>query len=266
MSLPAPSGKRSLPQFVSVPPSNSYAPFRAYCFQNISSFNTDRTPFACQAMYLNIHDLPTDVLVHIFSLLRGQDIARCIEVSKLVLFLLSHLTFNKVCHCFADLVRSDLYLQYTIELAQNGMVDGHSHTLTTSERLQRLREYSSRFRSGRFDHEDLAAHPHYVHQMRNGQWNTSSVDESSQSTLHGSDLRIETVTAHSQDGPSDMFLSVFTPGSAQAGTQSKRSLLRIGTADEYAILITNWAIDGAQDLLVMTERADIAIPEHLRPQ
>ena len=219
----------------------------------------------CQAMYLNIHDLPTDVLVHIFSLLRGQGIARCIEVSKLVLFLLSHLTFNKVCHCFADLVRSDLYLQYTIELAQNGMVDGHSHTLTTSERLQRLREYSSRFRSGRFDHEDLTAHPHYVHQMRKGQWNASSVDESSLSSLHGSDIRIETTT-HSRDGPSDMFLSVFTPGSAQTGIKSSRSLLRISTADEHAILITNWAIDGAQDLLVMTERADIAIPEHLRPQ
>ncbi|KAM5536868.1 hypothetical protein V8D89_009415 [Ganoderma adspersum] len=171
----------------------------------------DRMLFVCQTTHLNIHDLPTDILVHIFSFLHGQDITRCI--------------------------------QYKIELAQNGMVNGHSSTISTSERLQRLREYSSKFCSRRFDHEDLTSHPHYICQMRNGQWNVTQID-----------------------GPPDMFLSTFTPGSAQAGIQSSHSLLRISTADGHAILVTKWAIDGAQDLLVISKRADIAMPEHLRPQ
>ena len=243
------------------------SPFGAPCYQSISSFNMDGTPFVCPAAHLNINDLPIDVLVHIFSLLHGQDIARCIEVSRLVLVRSSDLTGIQVCHCFADLVRSDLYLQYKIELVQSGMVDGHSSTIPTFEKLQRLREYSSRFRSGRFDHEDLAAHPHYMHQMRNGRWNASSVDESSLSSLHGPDVRIPTFM-HNQDGPSDVFLSVFTLGSGQAGTQSSRSLLRISPADEHAMITTKWAIDGSQDLLVMTGpgRTNIGMSEHLRSE
>ena len=267
--LPARSGSRLrfLFQFAPGPPSNCLLPLRSPCYRSVSSFSMDGTPFVCEAARLNIHDLPTDVLVHIFSFLHGQDIARCIEVSRFVLFLLSDLTCNKVCHCFADLIRSDLYLQYKIELAQNGMVDGHSSTIPTFEKLQRLREYSSRFRSGRFDHEDLAAHPHYVHQMRNSRYQATSVDESSLSSLHGPDVRIPTFM-HNQDGPSDMFLSVFTLGSGQAGTQSSRSLLRISPADEHAMITTKWAIDGSQDLLVMTGpgRTNIGMSEHLRSE
>ncbi|PIL34945.1 hypothetical protein GSI_02732 [Ganoderma sinense ZZ0214-1] len=207
------------------------------------------THVGCKGTCLEIRDLPTDVLALVFSLLHGQDIVRCI----------------KVCRGFAELIRSDLYLQYKIELSQNGMVDGELSTLPVSERLQRLREYSSRFRNGSFDREDLSVHPRHVQQVRSGRWNSSSLDERSLSTLYGVDTRFPTTT-HDQDGPSDMFLSVFTPGSAEAGIQSSRYLLRISTADEHAFIMTKWAIDGAQDLLVMTEKADISMPEHLRPQ
>ena len=144
------------------------------------------------------------------------------------------------------------------------MIDGDLSTLPVSERLQRLREYSSRFRNGSFDHEDVSAHPRHVQQMRSGRWNSASFDERSLSSLHGVDIRISWPT-HDQDGPHDMFLSVFTPGSAQAGIQSTRDLLRSSTTDEHAAIMTKWAIDGAQDLLVMTEKADIGMPEHLQP-
>lgn len=147
------------------------------------------------------------------------------------------------------------------------MVDGDSstNTIPTSEPLQRLREYSSRFRSGAFDHEDLAAHPHYVREMRNVSWIAPSLDGSSLSSLNGPHFYPFT---HRPDVPFDtgMFLSTFTPGSALAGIQSSCSLLRISAAEEHAILINKWAIDTSQDLLVMSERFDISMPEHLRLQ
>ena len=138
------------------------------------------------------------------------------------------------------------------------MVDGGSNALPTgiSERLHHLREYASRFRDGRFDHEDLAAHPQYVLQMRDGisssRWNTRSPDESSLSNLHG------------RDGRSDLFLSIFTPGSAQAGIPSSRCVLPIGTAGEPGLIIARRAIDGAQDLLVVAGTAGGAVPKPLR--
>ncbi|PIL34968.1 hypothetical protein GSI_02755 [Ganoderma sinense ZZ0214-1] len=147
-----------------------------------------------------------------------------------------------VCRYFEEVVRSNLYLQYKIELAQNGMVNGYSSILSISERLQRLREYASRFRDGIFDHEDLAAHPHYTHQVRSLPQNP-------------------TLT---QNGRYGMALSVFTPGSAQAGIQSSRYLLPIGRAGKQGLIISRWAIDEAQDLLVMVETADLTLPEQLR--
>ena len=73
---------------------------------------------------------------------------------------------------------------------------------------------------------------------------------------------------HRPDVPFDtgMFLSTFTPGSALVGIQSSCSLLRISAAEEHAVLINKWAIDTSQDLLVMSERFDISMPEHLRLQ
>ncbi len=111
------------------------------------------------------------------------------------------------------------------------MVDGDSSTLPTSDRLQCLRQYSSKFESGTFDHKDLGAYPDYVLRMRNLSWNT--VVESSSSDLY------------SQNGRSDLSLSVFTPGSTQAGIQSSHCLLPIGAAGQPGLVVTKWAIDSA---------------------
>ncbi|KAM5539530.1 hypothetical protein V8D89_006802 [Ganoderma adspersum] len=185
---------------------------------------------------LEIRDLTADVLVLVFSLLHGQDIARC----------------TRVCRYFGGLIHSVLYLQYKIELAQNGMVDGDSSILPVSQRLQRLRQYSSNFYGGVFDHEDLAAYPDYVLRIRNLGWNVAIPAESSFSDLY------------SRGGRSNFSLSVYTPRSAQAGIQSSRCILPIGAAGGSGLLITKWAIDGAQDLLVMGEIANIGMPEQLQ--
>ncbi|KAM5541131.1 hypothetical protein V8D89_005060 [Ganoderma adspersum] len=123
-----------------------------------------------------------------------------------------------------------------------------------ASRLQRLRQYSSKFASGSFDYEDFGTHHHdYVlQQLRILRWNTTMPADSSFSNLYSQDCR------------SDLALSIFTPGSAQAGIQSSHCLIHIGTAGEPGLVITKWAIDDAQDLLVIAEVADIAIPERLR--
>ncbi|KAM5541124.1 hypothetical protein V8D89_005053 [Ganoderma adspersum] len=185
---------------------------------------------------LEIRDLTADVLVLVLSLLHGQDIARC----------------TRVCRYFAELIRSDLSLQYKIELAQNGMVDGDSSTLPVSGRLQRLREYAYMFCNGNFDHEDLGSHPIYAQQLRGLPRKWVAVGQ-------------QLSNLYSWDRRSDMTLSVFTPGSAQAGFQSNRCLLPISRAGRQGLIIREWAIDGAQDLLVMAEIADtVGMPEEVR--
>ncbi|KAM5539529.1 hypothetical protein V8D89_006801 [Ganoderma adspersum] len=112
-----------------------------------------------------------------------------------------------------------------------------------ASRLQRLRQYSSKFASGSFDYEDFGTHHHdYVlQQLRILRWNTTMPTDSSFSNLYSQDCR------------SDLALSIFTPGSAQAGIQSSYCLIHIGTAGEPGLFITKWAIDDAQDLLVIAE-------------
>ncbi len=134
---------------------------------------------------LRIVDLPTDVLVLIFSLLRGQDIARSTRVSVHVRSMELLLTCYQVCRSFSDL--SHLCLQYTIDLAQNGMVDGNTSVLPVSERLQRLRQYSSDFRIGTFYRECSMVHTSFLlipcaalraqaHAALSGQGATASTD------------------------------------------------------------------------------------------
>ena len=150
----------------------------------------------------------------------------------------------QACRYFASIVRSDLYLQYKLELAQNGMVDGASSTLPLSDRLQRLRRYSSNFQRGIFDREYPGAHHCYLPQVRNLSWNAAMPGVSSFSNLYGLGYR--------DNRP----LPVFIPGSKAAGIESSRFLLPIGTAAEPGLLVTNWAIDDAQDLLVVAEVTD----------
>ncbi|KAM5541118.1 hypothetical protein V8D89_005047 [Ganoderma adspersum] len=174
-----------------------------------------------------ISHLPAEVLFLIFWCLHGQYIARCM----------------RVCRCFADLIRSSVYLQYKIELGCNGMIDGLSSTLPVSERLQRLRQYSSKFRNGIFDHEDLNAHPDYIHQLRDLQWSLATYSAGVSSILYSDSLR-----------EYKSFLSVFTDGSAQAGIQSRRWIMPIGTPGDQMRFVCGWLIDHVHDLLVTIEQ------------
>ena len=88
--------------------------------------------------------------------------------------------------------------------------------------------------------------------MHNLIWNSVVPDEDSSSDLY------------SQGGRANLALSVFTPGSAAAGINSSRYLLPIDAEAERGLIITKWAIDDAEDLLVMAEVADSVLPEEMR--
>nr|VWP01628.1 N/A [Ganoderma boninense] len=159
-------------------------------YSNAAHFGSHSTA-VCSAA---IHDLPAEVLFLIFwSYLYGQDIARCM----------------RVCRYFANLINSDVYLQYRIELAKNGMIDGPSGTLPVSERLERLRQYSSNFRNGIFNHEDITAHPDYLQQFLKIQSRGRSRTETAGGV---------TSVLHISDSDSrKYFLAVFVDPSEQAG-------------------------------------------------
>ncbi|KAI0707202.1 hypothetical protein C8Q76DRAFT_748315 [Earliella scabrosa] len=66
-------------------------------------------------------------------------------------------TCKRVCRRLEGLIRSDVSLQYKIELAINGMIDGplppdHPRSVPLIGRLQQLRDCNQRFRTGSFHH------------------------------------------------------------------------------------------------------------------
>ena len=168
------------------------------------------------------------------------------------------LTGYQVCRSFEDLIHSDLSLQYRIELARNGMIDGKSSTLHVSDKLQRLRHYSSDFNRGAFHHEDLTAHPEYVLQNRNLLGRLQSVIPPKQPScaLYG-------VPEGDFDQDRSVYLSLFVPGSAQGGIPSSRSLFTIRDAVKPDMAAKTWAVDYAQDLFVMVEMTPISYQDEI---
>ena len=122
------------------------------------------------------------------------------------------------------------------------MIDGLSSTLPVSERLQRLRQYSLKFRNGIFDYEDIYTHADFIHQLRGLRWN--SAYPTSGSSVHYSENLREYKS----------FISVFTDGSAQAGIQSRRWIMPIGTSGDQMRFVWDWLIDHVHDLRVTIER------------
>ena len=56
----------------------------------------------------------------------------------------------QVCNVLERLIRDSMALQYKIELAINGMVDGPPGGLTLSQKLEKLREHHTKLRMGAF--------------------------------------------------------------------------------------------------------------------
>ncbi|TBU42757.1 hypothetical protein BD309DRAFT_1034274 [Dichomitus squalens] len=74
--------------------------------------------------------LPEDILVRILLSSELDAVVAC----------------KRVCRRFQRLIDGDIYLQYKIELALNGMIDGpQSYPMSVVERLQLLREYSKKY-------------------------------------------------------------------------------------------------------------------------
>ncbi|KAM5535808.1 hypothetical protein V8D89_010531 [Ganoderma adspersum] len=132
------------------------------------------------------------------------------------------------------------------------MVDGESSNLPVSQRLQRLRQYSSNFRNSIFDHEDLAAHPDYVRQFGHLARDYWSCANDSTSALWGCNDR------------SEFFFSVFTYGSAQAGIQSRCRRISVGTRGAQPRFMDSWAIDSSEDLLATVEQVETGTDEQIR--
>ncbi|KAF9222211.1 hypothetical protein BS17DRAFT_736128 [Gyrodon lividus] len=68
-------------------------------------------------------DLPTELLIAVFLHANHRTILRC----------------RSVCRKFKDVIDASVELQYRIELALDGMIDGPSSLFSTGERLSRLR-------------------------------------------------------------------------------------------------------------------------------
>ena len=151
-----------------------------------------------------------------------------------------------------------MYLQYKIELAQNGVVDGDSGA-SISERLERLRQYSRNFRHGVFDYEDLTSHPEYVLRMVD-----LKLDIATPISSQGSTSALYCGEYDSESKRREYFFSVFIPGSALAGIPSSRCVLPFSALDEPARRIIKYAIDPSQDLLVTVEIAEHTVPRCIR--
>ena len=123
--------------------------------------------------------------------------------------------------------------------------------LPLAERLERLRRYSSKFRAGNFDHKDISDYPEYADRVRYLGRRPQVPGGSPLSVMYES----------YKGGILESFLSVFAPGSTQAGIQSTLCLLPIEQG-----VIRNWAIDYVQDLLVTVEWADVAVSGPMLPR
>ncbi|KAI0707151.1 hypothetical protein C8Q76DRAFT_144958 [Earliella scabrosa] len=79
-----------------------------------------------------LHRLPNELVVRIIFQLDMADL----------------LAAKRVCRLCKELIETDLYLLYKVELAANGMLDGFQSGLSVRERLEKLVEYRTRIRSG----------------------------------------------------------------------------------------------------------------------
>ncbi|KAI0710779.1 hypothetical protein C8Q76DRAFT_738672 [Earliella scabrosa] len=75
--------------------------------------------------------LPREILIMMLTRLEAKQVLRC----------------ACVCTILRDIVRDSIELQYIIELAADGMVDGIGFNLSTAERLARLLQLRARWRS-----------------------------------------------------------------------------------------------------------------------
>ena len=140
------------------------------------------------------------------------------------------------------------------------MIDGESSILPVSERLQRLREYSSDFQRGAFQHQDPTMHPDYVRfQTLNLEWplqfpiSTKCTSGALYRNIYDIDKAI-------------LYLSLSVPGSERAGIRPSRSLFTIHTAVEPGLIVTGWAMDDAQDIFIIADVAHMFAYEPMQPR
>ncbi|TBU45660.1 hypothetical protein BD309DRAFT_699663 [Dichomitus squalens] len=169
--------------------------------------------------------LPEDVLLILLGLLDARTLLTC----------------ERVCRFLRTLIDTDTRLVYCIELAINRMIDGlPTAGLTTSERLQKLREYSRRSCVGElscYTDADLGR----VGEAANDGMRYSRRTEDLVRCAFGSSISYElwTDTARS-------LIVLYSPPSHAENTDARRWAISLPQNPENSIL----AVDVIQDLVV----------------
>ena len=132
------------------------------------------------------------------------------------------------------------------------MVDGESSTLPVSDKLQRLRQYSSNFKSGAFQHEEMSAHPDYVLQERELGWPRNA---------YSADRPTSSLYKKSNNDEDPFYLSLFVPGSAQAGIPSARSFFITRDVAKPEANVVDWVMDASQNLFAIVNMTQVTYQE-----
>ena len=132
------------------------------------------------------------------------------------------------------------------------MVDGESSTLPVSEKLQRLRQYSSNFKNGAFQHEEMSVHLDYVLQERELGWPR---------IVYSTGRHTGSLYKKSSREEDPFQLSLFIPGSAQAGIPSARSFSTTRDVVKPEANVLDWAMDTSQDLFAIVDMTQVTYQE-----
>ena len=132
------------------------------------------------------------------------------------------------------------------------MVDGECSTLPVSDKLERLRQYSSNFKSGAFQHEEMTAHPDCVLQERELGWPRN---------VYSTGRHTGSLYKRSSREEDPFQLSLFVPGSAQAGIPSARSFSITRDVVKPEANVVDWVMDTSQDLFAIAEITRVTYQE-----
>ncbi|KAI0749680.1 hypothetical protein C8Q80DRAFT_1163391 [Daedaleopsis nitida] len=169
-----------------------------------------------------LDSLPEEILLLILHCLSLADLIAC----------------QKVCRRLVRAIRTDLSLQYKMELEENGMIDGSLVDMPVAEKLVRLRKYVESLRTG-----SVAASSSY---------STIRADNTSEHTWEAETSYDNSITymVRDQHNKATAFVVHSLP-SVTFGISARRWSVPIGHVSDT---ILRGTVDLSQNLLVLSER------------
>ena len=187
-------------------------------------------------MPLLLASLPDDVVRLILCYLEIQDLLTCAQVGYPHTYRISEAKPRmQVSRALQHVVQTDVLLQYKVELAIGGMVDGPPGGIPISERLRRLRACNQAWASGTHTWEAASYSEVWLPTCR--RWGFRSSSDGSLSYLLQHDHGFE--------------LYVYSPPCPSAGRISQQWKIPLGQLDEFDV---SAVVDVAQDLIVLTNK------------